>query len=622
VVLAVAAAVLTAWALLAWALWRPGWSALTWDDFVRVAFAQRWAAKPFMPSGIWLPLQTWVYGTAFALTGDRFADNPMLLAAVLNSLAAAGAAALVGHAAWLLFRSAVGALVAFAAALFAPWTVFTALSGLTESLYYLGVAATAWAVAARAAGGGLGTIAVGSLGVAWASALRYEGWLLAPAWLAIVAVTLLPASRPVSPAAIVRSWWKGRTALVIAATPFLVPAAWMTLQAIVHGSPLAFGVATGQAFTSAYGVELFGDTASRLAYYPKGLLRSAPLLLPLVVAVAVAAARWVPPSRLLIGLVATHFALFYLTSVVSQSVGAFTERFMFAFVLGVIPCLGFLPALIASVAWGPARLVTGLAVAGLLVVESGHGLTHRLEEWTYAPDLLEAGTLLGDLARGRPAPLRVLLGEGMEQDTMPLHVQNGRRVAIVRAPGPPREPAGAEVRLERLPLRVAALPAAPRLVLGRYHFYGALSAPPAGDPLGTWRRVDERGVVSTVAPVRMVGLEFTGDDPPPRALASMERTVPRLDRPQRGSLAVRAPYGHGFNLGRIAVLIDVDRGEVFRTDVGAPSRWHTVRFEIPPGPGTSTITVAVETGRHVEKGWGWGRASTVLVKDLVLTPAR
>jgi len=99
VVLAVAAAVLTAWALLAWALWRPGWSALTWDDFVRVAFAQRWAAKPFMPSGIWLPLQTWVYGTAFALTGDRFADNPMLLAAVLNSLAAAGAAALVGHAA-------------------------------------------------------------------------------------------------------------------------------------------------------------------------------------------------------------------------------------------------------------------------------------------------------------------------------------------------------------------------------------------------------------------------------------------------------------------------------------------------------------------------------------------
>jgi hypothetical protein len=41
-----------------------------------------------------------------------------------------------------------------------------------------------------------------------------------------------------------------------------------------------------------------------------------------------------------------------------------------------------------------------------------------------------------------------------------------------------------------------------------------------------------------------------------------------------------------------------------------------VKFEVPPGIGNSTVTVAVRTGERVEPGWGWGRASTVIVKDL------
>ena len=623
--IATAAAIVAAWALLAWALWRPGWSALTWDDFTRIAIAQRWAGKPFMMSGIWLPLQTWVYGTAFALTGDLFAGNPMLLAALVNSAAATGAAALVGRAAWLVFGSAAGGLLAFAAVLFAPWTIFTALSALTESLYYLAVAVAVWALAARGAGGGLGSLAVGSLGVACASALRYEGWLLALAFIVMVSVTLLAGARPFSASTVARAWWEGRATLVVAAAPLLVPAAWMTLHALTHGSPLAFSAATSHAFMAAYGVELFGDVLSRLAYYPSGLARSAPLLLPLVVALAVAAARWVPRSRLLIGLVTVHFALFYLTSVVSRSVGAFTERFMFAFVLGLAPCLGMLPALLASVEWRPARVVAGVMVAALLLAETTHGLTHRPEEWTHAPDLLEVSTLLGDVARCRPGPLRVLLGEGLELDHMPLRIQNGRRVGLVRMPrGAGVDVPAADVRIERLPSRVRELPLAPTLVIGRYHLYGAVPAPRGGDALGTWRRLDEQGIATTVTPVRMVGLEFTGDDPPPRSRASVERAIPRLDRPQRGSLAVRWTYGHGFNLGRIAVLVQVDGREIFRTDIGTPSRWQRVTFEIPAGVGTSTVTVVTQAGQYVETGWKWGRASTVLVKELVLAsePAR
>ena len=183
-------------AVVAYMLWRPGWSALYWDDFTRVALGQEWAHRPFLATGdmVWLPLQTWVYGLGFAATGEAFADNPMLLAALVNSAAVVGAAVLVGRAAWLLFGSAAGGLIAFATILFTPWAVFTSLSGLSEPLYYLAIAIVVWALAARQSGGGLDTVAVGSLGVASAAAVRYEGWLLAPVWIAIVGVSLLPAT--------------------------------------------------------------------------------------------------------------------------------------------------------------------------------------------------------------------------------------------------------------------------------------------------------------------------------------------------------------------------------------------------------------------------------------------
>lgn len=50
-------------------MWEPGWSAPTWDDFTRVALAQEWADDPFLAIGdlVWLPIQTWGYGIAFAL---------------------------------------------------------------------------------------------------------------------------------------------------------------------------------------------------------------------------------------------------------------------------------------------------------------------------------------------------------------------------------------------------------------------------------------------------------------------------------------------------------------------------------------------------------------------------
>lgn len=619
--LATAAVLLVSWAIVLSALWKPGWRALTWDDFMRVDLGRRWAAQPFVGVGelIWLPLQPWIYGIGFVVTRGRFDDDPMLLAALINAAATAGAAVLVGCAAWLLFRSAAGGVLTFAAVLWAPWTVYTALSGLSEPLYYFAISMVAWALAARQAGGGLGTIGLGSLGVGAAAAVRYEGWLLTPVWLAIVAATCLPREWT-RPAALGRALWQGRAVLALSATPFLVPAGWMALNAVRRGHPLAFRQGTAEMFKSFGGMELFASAVDRLTYYPRGFVRSAPLLVALLLVLAVVGARHAPRSRLLTALVGLHFGLFYLTSLQS-GVGLFTERFMFAFVLGLSPLLGMVPGLLARVRTRPARAAVAALVALLLAGEASRALARFPEEWTHAPDLLETATLLGQLARGRATPLRVAYGEGFDVELGPLDVMNGRRVRLYPlAPDAAGMPAGIDVRIEKLPARIRALALPPDAVVGRYHLYGSVGARRDRAAIGEWRRVDEHGVATLTRPLRFVGLEFTGDDPPPRAEAFVERTVPRRDRPQRGSLGLRWMYGHGVNLGRITAEVRVDGQPLFRTDVGTPSRWHTVGFEIPPGIGNSTVTIAVRASDRIEPGWAWGRASTVIVKDVTIVP--
>lgn len=618
-VLAAAAVALLVWAGLLCFLWTPGGRVLTNDDVMRVDLGLRWAAQPFLGTGdlVWLPLQSWVYGSAFALTRGRFAENPMLLAAIINAMANGLAAMLIGRAAWLLFGSAVGAFLAFVAVLFSPWLIVTALSGLSEPLYYLAVAVVIWALAARQSGGGLSTVAIGSLGVAAGAAVRYEGWFLAPVWLALVGVTLLPSDwrRPLS---VARAAWRGRTVLIVAAAPFVVPAGWMALNAIRRGDPLAFRHTTAAMFEAGGGEVLFLSVLERLAYYPRGLLVSAPLLLPVLVILGVVGVWAAPRSRLVTTLVVLHFGLFYLTSLQS-AVGLFVERFLFAFVLALTPLLAMLPGLPVGRPRG--RIAVIVLLVGLLLAETAVGLAHPSEEWTPAPDLRETSALLGRLARAGSTRLRVVYGEGLDADAVFLQVPNGRRVIVGEAPDDPsRAGEVADVWIERLPRRIRALALEPRLVVGRYHLYGALPGASDAGTRNEWRRVDEDGVEVTLRPRKLVGLEFTADNPPPRAEAFVERLVPRLDRLQRGSLALRWMYGHGVNLGRITVEARVDGRVIFRSDVGAPSRWHSVDLEIPRGVGNSTVTVAVRTTDRVEGGWSWGRNSTVIVRDFATAP--
>ena len=301
---------------------------------------------------------------------------------------------------------------------------------------------------------------MGSLGVAAAAALRYEGWILAVVWIVIIATSLLPAPYPRSLRDVGRAWWEGRAALAVAVASLLVPAAWMALHLVRHGNPVEFSMATAGTFARAYGGDLFAVLGSRLAYYPAGLARSAPILCPVLIVLAIIGARHVPRSRLLIGLITLHFTLFYVTSIVSQSVGAFTERFMFAFVLALTPLLGMIPSLVTRLPWRPASVVIPGALIGLVLAETVYGLTHRPDEWAHAPDLLQVTTVLGDIARTRGTPLRVVVGDGLETDLMPLHVQNGKRLSLRRAPNTTTDavPADVDIWVERLPARLLRCP--------------------------------------------------------------------------------------------------------------------------------------------------------------------
>ena len=62
----------------------------------------------------------------------------------------------------------------------------------------------------------------------------------------------------------------------------------------------------------------------------------------------------------------------------------------------------------------------------------------------------------------------------------------------------------------------------------------------------------------------------------------------------------------------------LDETLVFEGDIGDPSRWRRVDFDIPAGTAPSRLSVSVVALPGIEAGWGWGTASGVLVRSLVV----
>ncbi|MGB5168846.1 MAG: hypothetical protein WBP49_10630, partial [Acidimicrobiia bacterium] len=191
-ILLVVAAVVVARIALGYLTWAPGWSALTWDDFTRVAIARHWADAPFWFNGfVWLPLPVWITGSIYTVAGGWFASSPMALMAIINTVAVFIAAAIAAWSAHRMFSDTIGTLTVFVVVLFAPWSYFLSLSGLAEPLYFVAIATAAAGLVSWAVSGKNTSLVVGSLGVAAAAGMRYEGWWLAGAWIAVIGIDSL-----------------------------------------------------------------------------------------------------------------------------------------------------------------------------------------------------------------------------------------------------------------------------------------------------------------------------------------------------------------------------------------------------------------------------------------------
>ena len=603
------------------ALWRPGWSALSEDDFHRIAIARVWAAAPYVmqPEMIWLPLPAWVNGLAYRIIGGAFAHDPMLVTALVNSAAALATAALIGWAALDLFGSARGGLLAFAVVLFAPYAVFTSLSGLSEPLYYLTVATAVWGLIGWSAGKGAWRLAVGSLGVAASGFVRYEGWLLAACWLVIVTFGSADAGQTTL-GGLIRAWWARRLELALAILPLVVPLAIVAAKTLHYGTIMGFVGAQAES-AAAGAIEIRGALA-RWLYYPVPLVQSAPVLVPSLVALAVWSVRTTPPARLVVGLVSLHFAVFCVLSSTSGATAGFRERFLFAFVIALAPLLGAVPALIERLTSSLMRRIVAVAVVVVTLVAGAHGLANPQDDYKPAADLLQLSSALGEAARGRPRPLAVVVGPGVERDAIYLQIPNGAglKMSLARQTGirdPLALPGWVDVWVERLPARVASIPAPAGRVIGRYHLYGRAAAqvPEPRPAMAGWSRRDQDGTRTPLPPTSPLVAEFTTDDPPPGSTVALERAVPRGSEPRAGSLRIRRMYGLGSYLGRIAAEVRVDERTVFRRDIGERGGTETVSFEIPAGSGDSVVSVVLTALPHIERGWGWGRASTTVVTE-------
>ena len=68
-------------------------------------------------------------------------------------------------------------------------------------------------------------------------------------------------------------------------------------------------------------------------------------------------------------------------------------------------------------------------------------------------------------------------------------------------------------------------------------------------------------------------------------------------------------------------MVTLDDVVVHESDIGDPSRWTRVGFSIPAGAQPHQLSVSVVALPGIETGWGWGTASGVLVRELIVEPA-
>ncbi|HUY99200.1 MAG TPA: hypothetical protein VMU89_02540 [Thermomicrobiaceae bacterium] len=327
------------------------------DGFTRVIHGYEWLRSPHWEVGVWLPLQFWLIGALLAVWRDLYAA-PKLLSAVAG-LATIGNLYLIARA---LAGRRAAALAALLAAVF-PFEVWFSVSGMSEPLFHALLSGAVagfvwWWVRGRTL-----PLALGSVALCAATAVRYEGWFYAAVWLMLVLVIAGRRGR------------LGPAVAAVALLPLLFMALWVEQNAVVLGDPLAFAHQTAAIKAALAPQNATADLLRRLVYFPRATFRASRVLTALE-AGAVAWLlyrgwrRWWPYLALVLG----QGALLVAVSAGFSNIGPGSERYLLSNVLLLIPVL----AAAVDDLWVRRRagqVVAGLAVV-LLAASFGRDLAH------------------------------------------------------------------------------------------------------------------------------------------------------------------------------------------------------------------------------------------------------
>ncbi len=262
-------------------LYRVGFISLTADEFSRTVIAARWAESPYLFwSGVWLPIQTYIYGIGLRLAYDLVA-TPRILTIVFG-LASIVLMFLVSLE---LMENAAIALVSAILLGINPLHIWLSSTPLTEILHTALILACVWGFLRFWRTQALGYLCLSSALLALANGVRFEAWMVS----LIFSVTLgfwwlkrLPSRQAQAP----RAWHL----LAAASLPWFFPLAWMVGSYRASGNPLDF-----MAAIRSYKLTFYGATHSYRNYL-SALLRIDPFATVLFPLGAIAA-LWRSNSR-------------------------------------------------------------------------------------------------------------------------------------------------------------------------------------------------------------------------------------------------------------------------------------------------------------------------------------
>lgn len=610
-------------------LWSRGWFfGEEWDPFSRVYLAWKWSEDPFLVSGHWLPLQFWVVGSLYRLLAISTAEFSVPV--LVNHACFFVSLVLVCWIATRLGRRRAGiAAVALASTLRTDiWVTFNTFSEPILIMCALFLAAFILEGARASPDEQSGRALLLATAAAIASATHYLGWSLSALAVGLCAVGIVRTVRlPAHHGKSSRMLRYLLGALIAVAFPFL----WIALDAFRTGSWFEF-LNTAAGFH-----EIFRPQTTLLQK----------LMGPIVL--------WISTAPLLIG---ASFVGMILVAYLAKSVGLKT----------IVPGLAYLAFLeVASAAsWGvpflysryttaltwlsipfAALLVPQLArsgrrwmaiAAGIVLIvgtlDSIRG-TFQFSNWVSADTRKTAQTLSAMLSLDN-SPAFIVYESFSQARDQALPMVSGspaRFLAVSRSSAPSlsvwRDACRADclwvVRdfdtLRALESNSVYVFSSGEWVVLRPSISGTLSSA-MNEDLNAWVQTQDEMFLVRI-PLDRIVFGYAESDPNPGSVAGVQATYRvRVSECRLFSVEVQDLYDVQDTGGRLVQQLLIGGTVVWERDVagGVAYEWESIERTVHTTGDTVVIMARIVAVGAPEKGWEWGRASRMQIRDPQLLP--